>query len=225
MNNNEKLNIKITKNCPLIIQDNEYCKEYNQVTIEEGGYIEILVDCSFKINKLIKIGSKLEDSPNIILKGINGKIGKPGEVGDNGGKGGVGKIIINDLQSDISVYAYGGGSGGKGGRGGNGGNGGDGNYGASGGNGGNGGNGSDGGNGGSGGILTINYKSETENNIIGKELCASGGLPGDEGKGGAGGKGNHKGCSGRNGKSGKHGRDGKKGILIIEEIKGGINIE
>lgn len=215
MKENRKPDITITKMCPLIIQDEDYTKAFGLVTLEQNGYIEILVDCSFTIDELIKVDTEALESPDVILKGIDGDVGKPGEDGEDGKPGAKGEIVIENLKSDLMVHVYGGGQGGHGGLGGNGGAGGNGANGANGGNGGDGEDGTSGGKGGSGGILTITYKSENGSHVTGKELCSSGGDPGIAGHGGAGGNGRVHGKKGKDGRNGQMGEDGEKGKLII----------
>ncbi|WP_020613360.1 hypothetical protein [Sediminispirochaeta bajacaliforniensis] len=212
--------ITISKMCPLIIQDADYCRQYGCATLERGGRIEILVDCSFGIKKLVKEDDgEVNDNPDIILKGFDGSIGSPGQSGEDGGAGAKAEIIIDDLQSSLNVHVYGGGSGGQGGRGGDGGSGGDGAYGADGGDGGDGGDGACGGTGGSGGELIIKYKTSNASKITGKELSSCGGEAGRAGSGGAGGHGEHDGRTGRKGRKGENGQDGGRGKLTIIKTK------
>lgn len=226
MKEQSKPSIIITKFVPLIIQDEDYCREYACVTLKQGGYIQALVDCSIRIDKLIKVESETsKDDPDIIVKGKDGIDGKPGIDGTDGGKGAIAEIMIDDLQSNLNVYVYGGGCGGMGGRGGDGGDGGDGAPGANGGNGGGGGDGANGGDGGFGGQLTIRYQTQNGSEIVGSELEAEGGQPGVAGEGGTGGKGKIDGKSGKKGKAGNAGKSGKKGTLIIDNIsEGGIHM-
>ncbi len=219
MKEQSKPSIIITKLCPLIIQDEEYCREYACVTLKKGGYIEVIADCSFRIDRLIKEESDTcKDDPDIILKGLDGIDGKPGKNGADGGKGAIAEILIDDLQSNLNVYVYGGGCGGMGGMGGRGGNGGDGAPGADGGNGGDGGDGANGGNGGRGGQLTIRYSTQNNSKIIGKELWPAGGQPGIAGAGGDGGKGRNNGTPGGKGNPGDAGNDGGRGRLILDNM-------
>ncbi|WP_175438271.1 hypothetical protein [Fusibacter sp. 3D3] len=209
--------VTITKMSPLIIEDEHYTKAFGIITLEQGGYIEILVDCSFTIDELVKVDGEASKSPDIIVKGIDGNVGKHGENGEEGKLGAICEIVIENLKSDLNVHVYGGGEGGLGGLGGDGGKGGDGSYGANGGNGGDGQEGTFGGNGGSGGVLTITYKTENESQVIGKELCSLGGEAGIAGRGGAGGSGKCNGHNGKEGRKGIRGDVGGRGTLIIKE--------
>lgn len=215
MNERRHSDITITEMCPLIIEERDYIKAYGIVTLEKGGYIEIRTDCQFSIDELVKEFEGISESPDIILKGIDGDVGKPGEDGNEGKPGAQGEITIENLRSNLNVHVYGGGEGGHGGYGGAGGQGGNGVHGGSGGNGGDGGDGTTGGKGGSGGVLKIIYKSENGCEITGQELCASGGEPGIPGEGGEGGDGFVKGQRGRDGRSGRYGEAGGRGRLII----------
>jgi hypothetical protein len=219
MEQNSKPKITITKLCPLIIEDGEYCREYASVTMKQGGYILITADCSFCMDKLIKEDSGTgEADPDIIVKGNDGKDGKPGEDGGDAGTGAKAEIKILDLQSSLLVHAYGGGNGGNGGNGGRGGNGGDGASGAHGGNGGDGGAGGNGGNGGAGGKLTISYNTSNGSEITYKELTSKGGKRGNGGEGGLGGAGKGTSKPGEPGDDGAPGQDGGKGSVIINKL-------
>lgn len=208
-------NITVTKMAPLVINSPKSRTEFGKVTLEDGGYIEIQIDCSMYFDEIVMKGGN-DKTPSIILNGMDGDPGKIGQDGEPGKPGAVADITIGELSSDILIHVFGGGNGGHGGLGADGGKGGNGADGAYGGDGGDGGDGGQGGSGGSGGKLVLKYASSKGCKVKGEAKCAAGGDGGFPGVGGDGGQGLVNGRKGRDGRKGLQGEFGEPGTLTIE---------
>ncbi len=244
----EKENIIVTKDCPLIVSNSSQTMEYGIVVLEKGACIQLLAGSLFSIDVLTRdFGLKNDQSLNLKeyrahedfpepadgwtfdiyvsskpgRKGIDGGRGGSGGSGGNGGSGSDGGDGDSHRPNcKLVIYDL------KadisvvniGGTGGKGGYGGDGGDGSDSGKGGDGGNGGNGGNGAKGCNLTIAWKSSTGNTLTYQDEASD---PGEGGMGGLAGKNgdSYQGSTQpKNGDKGHKGLPGALGKTVIQKL-------
>ena len=81
-------NIDVTADKPLIISSTSAVTNFGVVTIKDGGYIDISIDCQFVCDELVKIpGGSSKAAADIVVHGKNGTDGISPATAQQAGKG------------------------------------------------------------------------------------------------------------------------------------------
>lgn len=105
----EKCNVYLTKECPLIVNDDSTQVDYGVVVLEPGAYIELRGGSVFSIDTLVrKMPEELDVSPYSWIPKITTERDKAVQwQHDIVVTGSIMILIIKNLQTDISVLNLG----------------------------------------------------------------------------------------------------------------------